>query len=154
MTRGIKGKWAAVGLAGLLMASAPACAPVYVEGQYEAVYAEVSPPPPPNEVIPQPPGPGYAWVPGHWYWTGDQYVWSHGYWTRPPVTGHVWVPAGWILWEGRYRYVPGRWAHPQRRPTYRYVPAPPRPHVRPQPVKPPPVKQHMGVHPAKPQPGR
>jgi len=134
-----------------LALTASACAPVYYVDD-ETVYAPVAPPPLRAEPVYGAPGPGYVWVPGHWYWTGRDYVWQAGYWSRPPAVGQVWVRAGWAWHDGRYRYVPGRWAPvtARPRPSYyhppRHRPAPP-PHVnrpphdsRPRDTRPPPPR--------------
>lgn len=64
-----------------------------------AAHAQVSlgirigPPPRPRvvRVVPQSPGPGYAFVDGYWYPVGHHYKWHEGYWTRPPYEGAHWV---------------------------------------------------------------
>lgn len=129
--------------------AASACAPVYYAD--DEVYATVAPPPLRAEPIFAAPGPGYVWVPGHWYWTGRDYIWHAGYWSRPPAVGQVWVRAGWAYHGGRYRYVPGRWAPSTVRPRPHYY-HPPRhrtspPHVnrvphdsRPRDTRPPPPR--------------
>ena len=66
---------------------------------------------PPHPAIPAPleepePGPemrastGFRWLPGHWIWTGNQYVWQTGVWIYD-VPGHSLVPARWV-WDGEY----------------------------------------------------
>ena len=48
---------------------------------YPATVVAAPPPPPPRvEVAGLSPGPGYAWVRGHWAWRYGRYVWVHGHW--------------------------------------------------------------------------
>ncbi|MFO0747142.1 MAG: YXWGXW repeat-containing protein [Myxococcota bacterium] len=111
----------------VLTSAAPACTGAYYV-QDDEVYTDVAPPPVRTEVIVAAPGPGYMWVPGHWYWAGRQYVWSGGYWARPPAPHQYWVRSGWVWHNNRYRYVPGRWAAPPAVPHHPYYrPARPRP---------------------------
>ncbi|WAH56919.1 YXWGXW repeat-containing protein [Pseudomonas silvicola] len=37
-------------------------------------------PPPPVEVVPVMPAPGYHWVPGHYRWGPGRWVWEPGHW--------------------------------------------------------------------------
>jgi hypothetical protein len=53
-----------------------------------------APPPVPvaREVVAPCPGPGYAWVAGHYGWyPGYGYRWARGAWLRPPHPRAVWV---------------------------------------------------------------
>jgi hypothetical protein len=67
----------------------------------------IGPPPAPRVVRVQPsrPGPGYVWVEGYWYPTGNHYVWHAGYWTRAPYEGAYWVQP---RHDGQ-RYYAGYW---------------------------------------------
>jgi hypothetical protein len=78
-----------------------------------------------QEVRSAPPGPGYAWVPGHWTWGRDQWVWQSGHWyqgsVRPmppiiveqitvvPSPRHYWVPGHWSWRNGEWEWRNGRW---------------------------------------------
>ncbi len=42
-----------------------------------------NPPPLLVEETGPPPGPGYVWYPGYWYWIGDAYAWVPGAWDLP-----------------------------------------------------------------------
>ena len=42
-----------------------------------------APPAPVVVYVPPCPGPGYAWVAGHWYFSGPHRYWRAGYWTPP-----------------------------------------------------------------------
>ena len=82
-------------------------------------------PAPITEVIDVQPGPGYAWVQGHWAWHGNAWVWQRGHWyqgaVRPmpaliveqmyaaPSPRHYWVPGHWH-WRGNdWAWEKGRW---------------------------------------------
>src|SRR6478672_11086523 len=57
------------------------------------ISVRIGPPPAPRvlHAVPSSPGPGYAWVDGYWYPTGNHYTWHQGYWTRTPYAGARWV---------------------------------------------------------------
>ena len=65
-------------------------------------------PPPPERIVrvqPHSPGPGYTWLAGYWYPSGNKYKWHDGYWTRPAYSGAHWV-------QPRYesqQYYAGHW---------------------------------------------
>jgi hypothetical protein len=82
-------------------------------------------PAPIREDIPRQPGPGYAWVQGHWAWHANGWAWQSGHWylgaVRPmpqviveevvaaPGPGHYWVPGHWV-WRGTdWEWVKGHW---------------------------------------------
>jgi hypothetical protein len=43
---------------------------------------------------------GYRWLPGHWIWSGNQYVWQPGIWVYE-LPGYVLLPPQW-RWDGEY----------------------------------------------------
>lgn len=61
------------------------------------------PPPPP------PPGAAFVWVPGHWHWNGDRYLWIRGHYIRRRPGWHHWRDGHWALINGAWRWVPGGW---------------------------------------------
>jgi len=75
------------------------------------------------EYLPQPPeiveeGPSIAqpsqnhfWVPGHWEWRIDHYVWRPGYWSRINPEW-VWVPSHYVWCPSGYVFVNGYWDYP------------------------------------------
>jgi hypothetical protein len=82
-------------------------------------------PAPVREDISRAPGPGYAWVQGHWAWRGDAWVWQSGHWYAgaarpmptiiveeygvPPSPAHYWVPGHWV-WRGNdWAWNRGHW---------------------------------------------
>lgn len=80
---------------------------------HRPVYIVETPPPvqpaPVVEAVPASPGPGYAWVAGHWVWNGSAWYWEAGHWAEAPQTLTVWVPGCWVDGpSGRY-WQPGHW---------------------------------------------
>lgn len=92
------------------------------------VTASTAPPVPFDEEVSAAPGSGYVWVPGYWWWDGQQYLWIAGRWAYPPESGYIWVRSGWVLEGDQYVFVHGRWTRPGAVASYRYVH--PRPRVR------------------------
>jgi hypothetical protein len=75
------------------------------------IVAPDPPPPPRPEIAPPAPGPGLAWVPGHWSWGPDThaYVWSPGEYREPPRAHGAWLPGAWISGHGGWVWEDGRW---------------------------------------------
>jgi hypothetical protein len=69
-----------------------------------------APPPPRVEVVPLAPGAAYAWVPGHWRWTGSRYVWVRGHYAIREAGWHHWVDGHWAVIAGRWAWIPGHWS--------------------------------------------
>ncbi len=46
---------------------------------YHGELVSTTPPEPLAEVVVEPPGAGYVWVDGYWYWTGATWAWTPGY---------------------------------------------------------------------------
>ena len=67
----------------------------------------VAPPAQRVEIMPATPR-GYVWVPGHWAWHNDRYIWVRG---RNVVqrVGYVWAPDRWEQRGETYYRNPGRW---------------------------------------------
>lgn len=76
------------------------------------------------EVRPAAPGPGYAWVQGHWEWHRHDWRWVPGVWVAgpvqpmppvvveqvpPPMPGRYWVPGHWRWAHGGWIWVRGHW---------------------------------------------
>jgi hypothetical protein len=119
---------------------------------------------PPREIVenpPPPPGPGYAWVRGHWSWRDDRgWVWMHGHWEYAAQPGAIWVPGHWDSRGGGYVWIEGRWVvqgpppppAPPPQPVYQEAPPPPPPQyggevVISQGEPPPPVYERIGPAP-------
>lgn len=73
------------------------------------VYVRVGPPAPPAAVRMAAPGPGHAWVDGHYVWNGRGYVWVPGHWVRPPRAGAAWVAPAWRRNRHGWYVVGGFW---------------------------------------------
>src|ERR1700680_4736432 len=58
-----------------------------------SIGVRIGPPPPPRvvRIVPDRPGPEFAWVEGYWYPVGNHYKWHQGYWTRAPYAGARWL---------------------------------------------------------------
>lgn len=126
LARWLPARWLARASLALALA-ASACAPAGYYVEYDNVETELPPPPPRAEAVPGAPGPDYVWLPGYWYWTGQNYLWRPGAWDLPPAPHHVWVRSGWVRNGRTYRYIPGRWAPPNRVPPHHYWGQRPRP---------------------------
>ncbi|MBC7173727.1 MAG: YXWGXW repeat-containing protein, partial [Polyangiaceae bacterium] len=74
---------------------------------------------PPRPALPEPldePAPSrstlasteYAWIPGHWDWNGESYVWEQGVWVMP-APGYEYVPPRWEWIDGRWTFLRGGW---------------------------------------------
>jgi hypothetical protein len=50
-----------------------------------------------------------VWVPGHWSWEHDQYVWVGGKYMEPPPERAAWVAGRWVEQPNGYGWVEGRW---------------------------------------------
>jgi hypothetical protein len=49
------------------------------------------------------------WVPGDYYWGGDNWLWDEGFWLDKPWSEAVWIPGHWTQrWWG-WSWVPGYW---------------------------------------------
>jgi hypothetical protein len=68
-------------------------------------------PPIPHEDIPLPPvsEEPLIWQPGHWNWTGTDYVWEGGAWLQRTGHGTQWQDGYWALEAGNWRWVPAHW---------------------------------------------
>jgi hypothetical protein len=61
------------------------------------------------EEVPKAPRASTSWVPGDYYWGGDDWQWDHGYWLDQPWSGATWIPGHWSeRWWG-WTWVPGYW---------------------------------------------
>ncbi len=68
-------------------------------------------PPPPNYSDPITPSPAAnaLWIPGHWDYTANGYVWAAGHWELPPPTAQTYVAAHWESRGSSYAFVSGYW---------------------------------------------
>jgi|GEM_PF-968228 len=105
-----------------------------------------APPAPLAETIPTAPDADAYWIPGHWAWGRQGYVWEGGHWVRARP-GMVYQQAWWSQKDNAWTYHPGRWVSidapltsedPAPPPVVVYE-APPAPQVEVIPVAPSPV---------------
>jgi len=75
----------------------------------ERVYVREAPPVERVEVIGTAPGPGYAWVPGHYNWDTRAYVWIRGRWIVLGRGYHAWRPGHWAHDRRGWYWVEGHW---------------------------------------------
>ena len=88
-----------------LLVGLGACAPSTPPG---AVYVVDRPPPVRHDRRPPPPGPGLAWIGGHYRWDG-QYVWVPGHWERVPRSRHTWAAGHWQQTRRGWIWIEGHW---------------------------------------------
>lgn len=77
--------------------------------QRAPVVVEQAPPSPRLEIVPLPPGPDYAWVPGHWLYRGGKWYWVGGLWKLQPYRNAVWVDGHWAHHGRGWIWVHGHW---------------------------------------------
>jgi hypothetical protein len=59
---------------------------------------------------PLPPSPLAVWQPGHWSWSGGQYVGIAGQYVQRPTPTANWVPGYWQQGPNGWIWTEGRWA--------------------------------------------
>ena len=84
-----------------------------------AVYPSAPPPEAVPEDRPAAPARDYYWVPGHWNWTGHDWVWVSGYWAAPRI-GYVYVAPRYVWEGGRYVYYREYWQDARGHRRYGY----------------------------------
>ena len=77
------------------------------------VYVREAPPPRVVERVVAAPAPGYVWVPGHYTWGGNRWIWVTGAWMLPPRPDAMWV-------DGRMNPQTNQWVD-----AHWEIPAPP-----------------------------
>ncbi len=95
-----------VGVWGLAAAVLVACASNPPPGEIVVVRR---PPPDRVEGVAVSPGPGHVWILGHWRWTGNDYDWVPGRWTRVEPGYRRWVPGHWRHTRRGWYWVKGHW---------------------------------------------
>jgi hypothetical protein len=50
-----------------------------------------------------------VWVPGHWGWERDQYVWLDGKYMEPPREHAAWTAGRWVERPNGWMWEEGRW---------------------------------------------
>ena len=82
---------------------------------FMTIVAPKQPPAPKAETVPPPPAPApanyFVWDPGHWHWTGQDFVWIPGRYIETPYQSAVWVHGGWTYNGGlTWTWTPGHWS--------------------------------------------
>ena len=73
------------------------------------VYVDVPPPAAISEPVPVLPSPRHLWIPGHYQWDGQTYVWVRGHFALRPRPRAVWVPGSWVADGRRWYWSEGYW---------------------------------------------
>ncbi len=60
-------------------------------------------------VRPMAPSPRHIWIDGEWIWRGGGYQYNNGYWATPPGPGAAWVPGHWKQTRRGWFWKPGHW---------------------------------------------
>jgi len=76
------------------------------------------PPPERYEGVPMAPGPGYAWIRGHWVWHHERWEWKGGYYERVSHPGSVWIGGQWVARGNGWVWVEGHYSMPPPPPVY------------------------------------
>jgi hypothetical protein len=77
--------------------------------QSTVVIAPAAPPAIREEVVPPAPTADVVWQPGHWSWSGSQYVWVNGVYVARPRPQVAWVPGHWDQSPNGWAWVDGYW---------------------------------------------
>ena len=77
--------------------------------QRAPVLVEQPPPPRKLEIVPLPPGPDYAWVPGQWMYSEGKWIWNEGAYKLRPYVGAVWMGGYWARHGRGWTWVRGHW---------------------------------------------
>lgn len=77
-----------------------------------SIFVQVAPPAPRYEAAPALRH-GQAWVPGHWEWQRNRYVWANGYVVRARP-GYHYVAPQWVQHGRGWAYTQGAWARGDR----------------------------------------
>ncbi len=79
-------------------------------GRGDGYYVVRPPPRAVAEVVTVAPGPRYAWIPGHYIYARNDYVWRPGHWDVIPSGFRRWEAARWARDRRRgWYFVDGRW---------------------------------------------
>ncbi|KAA6461817.1 hypothetical protein DYQ86_09190 [Acidobacteria bacterium AB60] len=82
----------------------------YSDYEVPVAYAPDAPPPLPDYQQPAVSGDNYIWTPGYWNYESRQgFYWVPGAWVVAPYAGALWTPGWWGYDEGRYAWHRGFW---------------------------------------------
>src|ERR1700677_503377 len=82
------------------------------------VIVQSAPPHERVEVVPMAPGPGYAWIRGHWVWHREHWEWKGGYYERISQPGAVWISGQWVARGNGWVWVEGHYSVQAPPPAY------------------------------------
>lgn len=71
-----------------------------------------APPKMPTEYVPRKPEGSqgsFVWIPGHWGWNGENYVWVKGFYQPPPTNANAWIPGKWVERFAEWYWTDGKW---------------------------------------------
>jgi hypothetical protein len=87
-------------------------APVAAAPSYAGTTTVVAPyaPPAPRVENPPPPSPLMVWEPGHWSWSGAQFVWTPGHYAERPSASATWCPGYWQQGPAGWVWIEGSWS--------------------------------------------
>lgn len=105
--------FARVLLAMTLSASMLAGCIVPDQSHYVGGVVLVAPPAPREEIVGDPPQPGYVWLSGYWNWVGTRHEWIPGHW-EPGRAGREWVAHQWVRQGDGWVLKPGHWHRVRR----------------------------------------
>lgn len=74
----------------------------------EPAYVEVDEAPPPPRAVVVETRPGFVWIEGRWYRSGNRWVWMDGHWENERA-GYVWEQGRWETRGRGHVWVEGRW---------------------------------------------
>jgi hypothetical protein len=74
-----------------------------------AVHTSKPKPAPKSEKIPKATSASSSWVPGDYYWDGNDWNWAGGFWLDQPWSGAMWIPGHWSDRFWGWTWVPGYW---------------------------------------------
>ncbi|MCA9515814.1 MAG: YXWGXW repeat-containing protein [Myxococcales bacterium] len=67
-----------------------------------------APGPPPPARVESTPAPGEVRIPGHWAYSGRNWIWVDG-WSEPERPGYVYRAGSWMERDGQWVWVEGGW---------------------------------------------
>jgi hypothetical protein len=74
-----------------------------------AVHTTKPKPAPKAEKVPKAISANSSWVPGDYFWDGNDWQWAGGYWVDQPWSEAMWIPGHWSDRFWGWTWVPGYW---------------------------------------------
>ena len=50
-----------------------------------------------------------VWIPGDYFWDGEDWVWADAYWIDQPWDEAIWIPGYWVDRSWGWVWIPGHW---------------------------------------------